>query len=59
MTDDDLATRKMQFLYALRSRGVTDKAVLQAMEEIDRGPFVRGLFSERAYEDMPLPIACG
>ena len=60
MTDeDDLATRKMQFLYALRSRGVTDNAVLQAMEEIDRGPFVRGLFAERAYEDMPLPIACG
>ncbi|MEO0668219.1 MAG: protein-L-isoaspartate(D-aspartate) O-methyltransferase [Pseudomonadota bacterium] len=59
MTEDDLATRKMQFLYALRSRGVTDKAVLQAMEEIDRGPFVRGLFSDRAYEDMPLPIACG
>ena len=60
MTEDtDLATRKMQFLYALRSRGVTDKRVLQAMEEIDRGPFVRGLFAERAYEDMPLPIACG
>ncbi|WP_299370150.1 protein-L-isoaspartate(D-aspartate) O-methyltransferase [uncultured Tateyamaria sp.] len=58
-SDDDLATRKMQFLYALRSKGVTDKRVLQAMEEIDRGPFVRGLFSERAYEDMPLPIACG
>jgi len=56
---DDLATRKMQFLYALRSKGVTEKRVLQAMEEIDRGPFVRGLFSERAYEDMPLPIACG
>ena len=59
MTEDDLATRKMQFLYALRSRGVTDKSVLGAMEEIDRGPFVRGLFSDRAYEDMPLPIACG
>ena len=59
MTEDDLATRKMQFLYALRSHGVTDKAVLQAMEEIDRGPFVRGLFADRAYEDMPLPIACG
>ncbi|WP_299597354.1 protein-L-isoaspartate(D-aspartate) O-methyltransferase [uncultured Tateyamaria sp.] len=57
--DTDLATRKMQFLYALRSKGVTDKRVLGAMEEIDRGPFVRGLFSERAYEDMPLPIACG
>ncbi len=57
--EDDLATRKMQFLYALRSRGVTDKRVLGAMEEIDRGPFIRGLFAERAYEDMPLPIACG
>lgn len=59
MTEDDLATRKMQFLYALRSKGVTDKRVLQAMEQIDRGPFIRGLFAERAYEDMPLPIACG
>ncbi len=53
------AETKMQFLYALRSKGVTDKAVLNAMEEIDRGPFVRGIFAERAYEDMPLPIACG
>ena len=59
MTEDDLATRKMQFLYALRSKGVTDKRVLQAMEEIDRGPFIRGFFAARAYEDMPLPIACG
>ncbi|MEM8577717.1 MAG: protein-L-isoaspartate(D-aspartate) O-methyltransferase [Pseudomonadota bacterium] len=55
----DDAERKMQFLYALRSKGVTDKAVLTAMETIDRGPFIRGLFAERAYEDMPLPIACG
>ncbi|MFZ5961376.1 protein-L-isoaspartate(D-aspartate) O-methyltransferase [Thalassococcus sp. BH17M4-6] len=57
MTDD--AERKMQFLYALRSKGVTDKAVLSAMEKIDRAPFIRGYFTERAYEDMPLPIACG
>ncbi|WP_116597217.1 protein-L-isoaspartate(D-aspartate) O-methyltransferase [Primorskyibacter marinus] len=53
------ATQKMQFLYALRSKGVTDARVLTAMEKIDRGPFIRGYFSERAYEDMPLPIACG
>ncbi|MFT7593280.1 MAG: protein-L-isoaspartate(D-aspartate) O-methyltransferase [Paracoccaceae bacterium] len=53
------AETKMQFLYALRSKGVTDTRVLSAMEEIDRGPFIRGLFAERAYEDMPLPIACG
>ncbi len=50
---------KMQFLFALRSRGVTDARVLEAMEGIDRGQFVKGLFSERAYEDTPLPIACG
>lgn len=56
---DALAERKMQFLYALRSKGVTDKQVLSAMETVDRGPFIRGLFAERAYEDMPLPIACG
>jgi protein-L-isoaspartate(D-aspartate) O-methyltransferase len=59
MIDDDDATRKMQFLFALRSRGVTDMGVLSAMEKVDRGLFVRGLFAERAYEDMPLPIACG
>ncbi|WP_197915730.1 protein-L-isoaspartate(D-aspartate) O-methyltransferase [Thiosulfatihalobacter marinus] len=57
--DTSAAERKMQFLFALRSRGVTDPAVLTAMERIDRGRFVRGLFSERAYEDTPLPIACG
>lgn len=53
------AERKMQFLYALRSKAVTDKRVLGTMEKIDRGLFVKGLFAERAYEDMPLPIACG
>ncbi|WP_051108196.1 protein-L-isoaspartate(D-aspartate) O-methyltransferase [Yoonia vestfoldensis] len=49
----------MQFLYALRSKGVTDSRVLTAMEQVDRAAFVRGLFADRAYEDMPLPIACG
>lgn len=55
----DTPEQKMQFLYALRSKGVRDKRTLAAMEAIDRGPFVRGIFTERAYEDMPLPIACG
>jgi protein-L-isoaspartate(D-aspartate) O-methyltransferase len=61
--DDDTggtaAERKMRFLFALRSRGITDARVLGAMEVIDRGHFVRGLFANRAYEDMPLPISCG
>ena len=55
----DTAERKMRFLYALRSKGVTDIRVLTAMERIDRGSFVKGLFADRAYEDMPLPISCG
>ena len=51
--------QQMQFVFALRQKGVRDKRVLEAMEKIDRGAFVKGLFSERAYEDMPLPISCG
>ncbi|MCL4188627.1 MAG: protein-L-isoaspartate(D-aspartate) O-methyltransferase [Rhodobacteraceae bacterium] len=57
--DADEAERQMRFLYALRSHGVTDPRVLTAMERIDRGAFVRGLFAARAYDDVPLPIACG
>jgi protein-L-isoaspartate(D-aspartate) O-methyltransferase len=53
------AERKMQFLFALRSKGVTDTRVLRAMEAVDRGRFVKGIFEDRAYEDMPLPIASG
>ncbi|MCB2115820.1 MAG: protein-L-isoaspartate(D-aspartate) O-methyltransferase [Rhodobacteraceae bacterium] len=56
---EDPAERKMRFLYALRSKGVTDGRVLTAMETVDRGAFVTGIFAERAYDDMPLPIACG
>ncbi|MCC5976061.1 MAG: protein-L-isoaspartate(D-aspartate) O-methyltransferase [Rubellimicrobium sp.] len=50
----------MQFLFTLRSRGVTDQRTLEAMERIDRGDFVRGgLFEDRAYDDVPLTISCG
>lgn len=53
------AERQMQFLFALRSKGVTDPRVLTAMEKTDRALFVKGHFADRAYDDMPLPIACG
>lgn len=49
----------MQFLFALRSKGVIDTCVLTAMERVDRAAYVKGIFAERAYEDMPLPISCG
>ena len=55
----DNATLKMQFLFSLRKAGIVDKKVLAAMERVDRKNFVNGVFSEKAYEDTPLPIACG
>ena len=55
----DNATLKMQFLFSLRKAGVVDKKVLDAMERVDRKNFVNGVFSEKAYDDTPLPIACG
>lgn len=58
-TDETRAERKMRFMFALRSHGVTERKVLNAMERIDRGAFVRGHFADRAYDDMPLPIGCG
>ncbi|MCV6593829.1 MAG: protein-L-isoaspartate(D-aspartate) O-methyltransferase [Silicimonas sp.] len=51
--------QRMRFVFALRQRGVMEMRVLEAMEKIDRGAFVKGIFADRAYEDMPLPIACG
>jgi protein-L-isoaspartate(D-aspartate) O-methyltransferase len=55
----DPAEQQMQFVFALRSRGVTNADVLQAMEQTNRADFLEGIFQERAFEDTPLPIACG
>lgn len=55
----DPAEQKMRFLFMLRQQGLTDVRVLGAMERVDRGMFVGGVFADRAYEDTPLPIACG
>ncbi|MEM8842040.1 MAG: protein-L-isoaspartate(D-aspartate) O-methyltransferase [Pseudomonadota bacterium] len=49
----------MQLIFALRSAGVTDRAVLDAMESIPRDLFVESPFQERAFENHPLPIPCG
>ena len=55
----DNAERQMQFLFRLRSRGVTNSRVLHAMETITREAFLDGLFRDRAYEDVALPIPSG
>ncbi len=51
--------RRMQFVFALRSAGITDKSVLNALETTPREAFLDGLFKARAYDDTALPIACG
>jgi protein-L-isoaspartate(D-aspartate) O-methyltransferase len=43
----------------LRRRGVTDAAVLSAMESVPRHEFVPEEVRARAYEDVPLPIGHG
>jgi protein-L-isoaspartate(D-aspartate) O-methyltransferase len=50
---------RMEFQLALRRRGISDKAVLRAMEEVPREKFVAAGFVENAYADQALPIACG
>jgi protein-L-isoaspartate(D-aspartate) O-methyltransferase len=50
---------KMMFQLTLRRRGISDQAVLRAMEEIPRDDFVEPADREDAYRDSALGIACG
>src|SRR5467141_3748645 len=43
----------------LRRRGITDVAVLAAMEFVPRHEFVPREFREKSYDDVPLPIGGG
>jgi len=52
-------TRIIQLLMALRSAGVSDKAVLAAIERTPRDLFVPEGFYDQAFENRPLPIDCG
>jgi len=50
---------RMEFLLTLRRRGISDAAVLRAMEEVPREHFVAPGMVDAAYYDQALPIACG
>ena len=50
---------RMEFQLALRRRGISDQAVLRAMDEVPREYFVAAGFTDTAYADQALPIACG
>jgi protein-L-isoaspartate(D-aspartate) O-methyltransferase len=52
-------TELARLVLGLRSQGVTDPAVLAAIERTPRDLFTPDLFKERAWEDSALPIACG
>jgi protein-L-isoaspartate(D-aspartate) O-methyltransferase len=63
MSDDDApgygSVDRMEFLLNLRRRGISDAAVLRAMDEVPREHFVAPEFLDQAYVDQALPIACG
>ena len=46
-------------MLTLRQRGISDKAVLRAMDAVPREHFVEARFADAAYADQAMPIACG
>jgi len=50
---------KLMFLFNLRKRGISDRNVLRAMEEVPRERFIEVSRAAEAYRDAALPIACG
>ena len=50
------AERQAMVAEQIRSRGIEDSTVLQAMREVPRHEFVTGPMRELAYRDHPLPI---
>jgi protein-L-isoaspartate(D-aspartate) O-methyltransferase len=51
--------QRMEFMLTLRQRGISDKAVLRAMDAVPREHFVEARFADSAYADRAMPIACG
>jgi len=59
MSNTQNPPRKMMFQLNLRRRGISDQAVLRAMEEVPRDLFVEPDDRADAYLDTALGIACG
>lgn len=54
-----ILARKIRLIMKLRKSGITDTAVLGAIERIPREIFIPPQFHDQAYEDMALPIDRG
>jgi protein-L-isoaspartate(D-aspartate) O-methyltransferase len=57
--NDPFAEERMQFLLAMRRRGIQDVRVLRALELVPRERFVDPEQARDAYGDHALPIECG
>ena len=57
--DPDAQKRKAMVDNDIKSRGIKDKTVIEAMGRVPRHLFVDKSLSARAYEDYPLPIGEG
>lgn len=59
MAETDTEENKIKLVMGLRRQGITDAAVLSAIERVPREQFVEGAFEKEAYVDTALPIECG
>ena len=59
MAASQTPSEKMMFQLTLRRRGISDQAVLRAMEEVPREAFVEQGDVTHAYRDSALGIECG
>ncbi len=51
--------RELMVRHQIKARGITDKRVLKAMQDVPRHEFATGSLPEEAYSDYPLPIGEG
>ena len=49
----------IDMILRLRGRGISDNAVLRAMELVNRKHFVEKKYWDQAFEEQSLPISCG
>ncbi|MCK6418370.1 MAG: protein-L-isoaspartate(D-aspartate) O-methyltransferase [Alphaproteobacteria bacterium] len=59
LTIPDTTAKRIRLIMHLRKEGITDTAVLAAMEKIPREIFVPEAVRHQAWDDIALPIACG
>src|SRR5690606_12374708 len=52
-------SERRELVKKISQKGITDKAVLKAIEEVERHLFVPEIMKHHAYDDVALPIGYG